>query len=123
MRTNIGVRSGILLLVFWTVSVFAQNQITAAEAKSHIGEKATVCGQVASAHYASSSRGAPTFLNLDKPYPNQVFTVVIWGNDRAKFGHPEESYHDKRICVAGSISDYRGVPEIEVHEPSQIKTQ
>ncbi len=123
MRTNIGVRSGILLVVFWTVSVFGQNQITASEAKSHVGEKATVCGQVASARYASSSRGAPTFLNLDKPYPNQVFTVVIWGNDRAKFGHPEESYHDKRICVTGSISDYRGVPEIEVHELSQIKTQ
>ena len=52
------------------------------EAASHVGETATVCGTVASANYASHS-------NLDKAYPNQIFTTVIWGSDRAKFGSPE----------------------------------
>lgn len=52
--------------------------ITAAEAKNHIGETATVCGRVVSAHYAATSRSRPTFLNLDEPYPREVFTVVIW---------------------------------------------
>jgi hypothetical protein len=98
MRSDMRKPSCILAIAFWTASTLAQSPITATEAKGHVGENATVCGQVASTRYASSSRGAPTFLNLDKPYPNQVFTIVIWGSDRAKFGHPEESYRDKRIC-------------------------
>ncbi|MGB9242278.1 MAG: hypothetical protein WCC03_02920 [Candidatus Acidiferrales bacterium] len=32
----------------------------AAEAKNHIGEVQTVCGKVASTHYASGSKGQPT---------------------------------------------------------------
>lgn len=61
--------------------------------------------------------------NLDKPYPDQIFTVLIWGSDRPKFGDPEEMYRNKRICVTGKISDYKGVPEIVAYEPAQIKVQ
>jgi hypothetical protein len=57
----------------------ADNSLSAAEAKKHIGENATVCGLVVSAHFAANSRGEPTFLNLDEPYPNQIFTIVILG--------------------------------------------
>jgi hypothetical protein len=35
------------------------------------------------------SKGHPTFLNLDEPNPKEVFTILIWGSDRAKFGTPE----------------------------------
>jgi hypothetical protein len=98
-----------------------QKQITPAEAKDHVGERATVCGEVASARYAARSRGNPTFINLDKPFPNQIFTVLIWGSDRPKFGNPEKDYRDKHICVTGTITDYKGVPEIVGYEPSQIK--
>jgi hypothetical protein len=48
----------------------AQSSISASEAKNHVGENGTVCGQVASAHYAMKSRGRPTFLNLDRAYQN-----------------------------------------------------
>jgi hypothetical protein len=59
--------------------------LTAEEAKAHIGENATVCGIVAGVHYAATSKGQPTFVNLDKPYPDQPFTILIWGDDLAKF--------------------------------------
>lgn len=98
-----------------------QTTLSASEAASHIGEKAIVCGKVVDTRYASSSRGRPTFLNLDRPYPNQVFTIVIWGEDRNKFGEPEEKYRDKQICVTGIISSYRGVPQIQVSDPKQIQ--
>jgi hypothetical protein len=101
----------------------AQTVISAVEAKNHIGENRTVCGDVVSAHHAARTRGNPTFLNLDKPYPTQVFTVLIWGTDRSRFGVPEESFANKRICVTGKISSYRGVPEIVAQEPSQIGVQ
>ena len=109
------------VVVLWAALGLAQTSVSAAEAKNHIGERATVCGEVASVHYAARSRGNPTFINLDKPYPNQIFTVLIWGSDRPKFGDPEEAYRSKHICVTGKISDYKGVPEIVAREPEQIK--
>ena len=111
------------VVVLWAALGLAQTSISAAEAKNHVGERATVCGEVASVHYAARSRGNPTFINLDKPYPNQIFTVLIWGSDRPKFGDPEEAYRSKHICVTGKITDYKGGAEVVAYEPSQIKTQ
>src|SRR4029077_4005920 len=98
-------------------------KLTAVEAKDHVGEQATVCGKVASTRYATTTRGKPTFLNLDKPYPSQVFTILIWGENREKFGTPEEKYRDKQICVTGKITEYRGAPEIVTSDPQTIVVQ
>lgn len=95
-------------------------RLTTKEAADHIGETATVCGKVASARYASQSRGAPTFLNLDQPYPNHIFTIVIWGTDRSKFQTPEEYYRDKSVCITGKIESYNKLPQIVARSPSQI---
>jgi DNA/RNA endonuclease YhcR with UshA esterase domain len=101
----------------------AQKKLTAAEASGHVGEHGTVCGMVVSTRYATGSRGAPTFLNLDEPFPKQIFTIVIWGSDRSKFGDPESRYAHQKVCVTGLIKSYRGVPEVEANEPGQIETQ
>ena len=113
----------ISILLISAVLAQAGARLTAVEARDHVGETATVCGAVASAHYAARTRGTPTFLNLDKPYPNQMFTVLIWGTDRPKFGAPEERYGNKAICASGKIEIYRGVPEIIARDPEQIKIQ
>lgn len=76
------------LVLVATSSLLAQKTLTATEAKAHVGEQATVCGKVVSTRWAESSRGSRTFLNFDQPYPNQVFTLVIWGADRSKFAEP-----------------------------------
>jgi hypothetical protein len=110
-----------LFLFGVALSAPCQQQISAAEAKNHIGENATVCGKVASIHWATSSRGEPTFINLDAPYPRQVFTVLIWGSDRPKFGDVEQRYSGKRLCATGNIAEYKGVPEIIVHDPSALR--
>jgi DNA/RNA endonuclease YhcR with UshA esterase domain len=109
--------------LFLVPSDQAQKKITAPEAKDHINESATVCGNVVSARFSASTKGQPTFLNLEKPYPSQIFTVVIWGSDRAKFGTPETEYKGKRICVTGKIENFRGVPEIVASDPQQIKAE
>jgi len=98
-------------------------KLTAAQAKDHGGERATVCGTVASARYAEKSKAQPNFLNLDEPYPKQIFTILIWGDDRSKFGAPEDKYLNTRLCATGLIKLYRGVPEIEASDPSQIEVQ
>ena len=78
---------------------------------------------VASANYAVKSKGQPTFLNLDQPYPNQVFTVMIWGSDRAKFGEPENKLLGKKVCASGLIRAYRGKPEIIATDPKQLTSK
>jgi micrococcal nuclease len=101
---------------------FATDNISPEDAINHIGQQANVCGNVASTHFSSRSKGQPTFINLNRPYPNQIFTVLIWGSDRSKFpGAPENYYSNKKICVSGKIKEFRGAPEIIARYSSQIK--
>jgi len=115
-----------ILLIFSTpiytnVVESEQEYITADKAKNYIGQIKSVCGKVASTKYAESSRGKPTFLNLDKPYPNHIFIVLIWGSNRQKFSNPPEIYYrNKSICTTGMIQEYKGIPEIVVEKSSQI---
>lgn len=69
----------------------ALGSVSPEDAIDYLGERATVCGTDASATYATGSRGQPTFMNLDRPYPRHVFTALIWGNDRSRFPYPSES--------------------------------
>jgi DNA/RNA endonuclease YhcR with UshA esterase domain len=91
------------------------------EAAGHVGETTTVCGTVASAHYTARSKSQPTFLNLGRAYPAQIFTAVIFGSDRAKFGEPEKTLQGQRICVTGTIKLYRGAAEVILNDPDQLK--
>jgi hypothetical protein len=108
------------ILFLFLVPISAQQQLSTTDAKSHTGEDATVCGQVASVHFAPHSRGEPTFINLEQPYPHEIFTILIWGEDRAKFGNPEAKYAGARVCVHGTITQYHGEPEIVVHQPTSM---
>jgi hypothetical protein len=110
-----------ILVGLFALPALAQKEYSTSEAKDHFGETVTVCGEVVSTRYADSTKGQPTFLNLDKPYPNQVFTVVIWGENRRKFGKPEDNYKEKRICVSGKITAHAGLPEIVADDPKQIR--
>ena len=111
----------LLLIPILITGVLFGGTYTTQQASNHIGEYATVCGTVSGSHYATSSRGQPTFINLDGSYPNQSFTIVIWGSDRHKFISPEKKYNHKKICATGVIDEYRGTPQIVVQNKSQIK--
>jgi hypothetical protein len=103
-----------------SVTILGQGKkLTAREAKHHIGQQATVCGRVASWRH-TNAQGNPTFLDLDKPYPNQPFSVIIWGKNRARFRNPEETYRNKNICATGRIGSYRGQPEMVISDPTQL---
>ena len=102
----------------------SDTSIDAYEASSSVGQRATVCGDVADTRYASGSRGQPTFLNFERAYPNHVFTVVIWGDERSKFpSRPESHYSSKNVCATGLIETFDGKPQIIAREPSQLSIQ
>ncbi|HKF21967.1 MAG TPA: DNA-binding protein [Candidatus Angelobacter sp.] len=94
--------------------------LTTIEAKKHVGENATVCGLVVDVHFAAGSKGLPTFVNLDKPFPNQVFTVLIWGDDLPKFAENPAKWQNRKVCATGTISEYRGSPEIVASSQDQV---
>lgn len=95
--------------------------VPAIEAAAHVGDVATVCGEVASTRYLTSGR-RPTFLNLGRPYPDQDLTIVIWGEDRSRFAEPpDRAFRDRYVCVTGRIELYRGSPQIVVREPASLR--
>ncbi len=106
-------------------------EITPEEARNHIGENRTVCGKVANSYYGDEFADRPTFLNLDEPWPHNIFTIVIMGRDRNKFAFaPESHYRNKRICVSGLITKrcvsesatrHRDLPHVYVDDPSRIE--
>jgi hypothetical protein len=106
-------------LIIWPLAAYAA-PLNPEEAASHVGENATVCGLVASTAYAAQAMAAPTFLDLGKPYPNQVFSAVILGSDRTKFGAPEISLREKQVCVTGEIFLFEGKPEIIMRDTKQL---
>jgi hypothetical protein len=114
---------GTAAILLATATLARAEPLTAAQAASHIGERAEVCGVVASAKFSERTRGQPTFLNLDEPYPRQVFTALVWGSSRSRFPAPPESLRGSHICVSGTIIEYKGKPEIVVADPSQIRTR
>lgn len=90
-------------------------------ARRMIGRVATIRGPVVGTKYASYSNGSPTFLDMGLDYPSsRRFTVVIWSENRRRFGAPEKRYRGRTICVRGLVDTYAGVPQIEATSPSQI---
>jgi hypothetical protein len=108
--------SGLLL----AGTAFAADTLDPAAAAAHVGEEATVCGEVTGAKFSSHRKSKPTFIDFGPPHPNQLFTALIWGEHRDKFDYVPESLLGKTICVSGTITEYKGKAEIKVSDPSQI---
>jgi len=118
-----------LLFTFFFVvlasTVFSQVEIkSATELKEHVGDSIKYCGKVASARLMDRTFNAPTFLNIDKAYPNQSFTVVIWKWDRENFQEkPEKFYLDKNVCIYGKLELFKEQLQVTIHSEAQIVVQ
>ena|SRR6516162_8697726 len=54
----------------------------------HLGETATVCGVAASAKFEAYARSQPTLLDLGSHLRTRFLSLVIYGENRSKFGTP-----------------------------------
>lgn len=110
-----------IALVLSAAGAPAAETVPAIEAVQHVGQTVTVCRPVAGVARFERLQGEPTFLNFDRPHPDQSFTVVIWGIDARRFAQPpHRMFAGKEICVTGAIEIYKGKPQIVVRDPAQI---
>jgi DNA/RNA endonuclease YhcR with UshA esterase domain len=94
--------------------------ITPSEASQHVGQSVTVEGIVSEVHHAAS--GKVTFVDMGGRYPDNQFAGVIFSDDASKFPNVD-SLEGKTIDVTGTITLYRGRPEIILNDAGQIKSK
>lgn len=100
---------------------FGKGKLNTVQAQEHVGEYTTVCGNVVGIKVMENGKSDPMYINLDKKFPEQSFTVVIYGETRKSFSFdPEATLMNKTICVKGKIGQYKDVPQIIVSKESQI---
>jgi hypothetical protein len=89
--------------------------VPAARANDYVGRDVTVEGRIVAMHdspLASVLAFAPNFAG---------FTASILAGDRAKFPPDLEArYSGKLVHLSGTITAYRGKPEMTVRDPSQL---
>ena len=82
------------------------------------GRKISICGTVVS---TKLSKKGNVFLNLDKKFPNQIFSVTIWKDYVPNFSYePHKELMSKEICVHGLVRNFNGVSTMDVQKEEQI---
>lgn len=90
-------------------------RIRADQARANVGKEVIVTGIIAEVNKGERL----VRLNLDKPYPNQALTAVIWADKTNLF--PEiERLKGNSVEIRGKITNYRSRPEIVVSNTNQL---
>jgi len=97
-----------------------EGAISPRDAIKKVGEKVVVEMKV----QATGTGGTRIFLNSEKAFKDPLnFTVVV--NAKAKTGKWEkatpDTFKNKTIRVTGTVSEFKGSPQIEVNEEKQIE--
>jgi endonuclease G, mitochondrial len=81
-------------------------------------ERVTICGTVVD---TKLTRGGHTFLNLDKKFPNHIFTLAIWKPNAVNFSYqPHGALLDQRVCAEGKLELSDGIPTMELRSEKEI---
>lgn len=82
-------------------------------------DKISVCGKVVGAR---TSRKGNVLLNLDRQYPNQIFTVFVRKEELVNFSYdPEEAWKGRYIKVTGQVIGLGGMPAMFIESEKQIE--
>ena len=78
-----------------------RNCFNTVQAQNKIGETITVCGHLV----ATKKIARGMWLNLDRKFPNQTFSVFIEKKDLANFDYDLDSrFKNESICIEGKIT-------------------
>ncbi len=99
-----------VFLVTFSIHCFAQDTITTTKVNDYMDKEVCVLGKVVSFKLASEGKFT-NYINIDKPYPESVFTVVITNNYLEKLNIKIEDLKDKTIYIKGKITTYKNDPK------------
>jgi endonuclease G len=99
----------------------AAGSFNTAQAKLYMGsgETINVCGQVVSTRY---SRSGNLWLNLDKKFPNQIFSVYIRKADLINFSFDgEKHWINQQVCFTGKVQNMNGTPTLRIEREEEAR--
>ena len=95
-------------------------RIPAYKAPFYVGKEVMACGVLS----GTSKFSKGLYLNLDKSYPNQTLTVVIWNENiapiEAKFGSLDRNI-GKTFCALGTIEKHKKHLQIQIDNPQFLR--
>jgi very-short-patch-repair endonuclease len=100
-----------------------ENPVEWNRAGDFTGRRAAVSGSIAGISFRPDSAGQPTWINIGADFPDRSrFVAVVWGRNRSALSRTLDGLSTgDRICIIGKIGEYRGIPQIEVENSSQIR--
>lgn len=90
--------------------------IPAIEAKEMVGSTVIVTGKVVEVYISEKV----VRVNLDRSFPRQPFTAVIFAN-RTNLFSDLRGLEGKPVAVRGKITEYRNRPEIVINSTNQLR--
>ena len=112
----------IAVLLVFSINCFSQDTITTAKVNDYMDKEVYVVGKVVSFKLAAEGKNT-NYINIDKPYPESVFTVVISNSYLEKLNIKIEDLKDKNICIKGKITTYKNDPKQipQIYNPISIE--
>ena len=107
----------LLSLVFFSSQ--GQQNITAREARNHIGEKVTITGTINGGTNLSDSNLRQSTFKFGDSVHAFLLTLLISGHDKNNF-RPLPDYLEKFVAITGTITSTATKPEIILTDSSQI---
>ena len=99
-----------IFLLFIALPTFAQDTISAGQAKDYVEMPMFVKGKVVSFKAAADGK-TTNYLNIDRAYPNGYFTVVLSNSYLEQQKLSLQDLNQKVICVKGKITTYKDDPK------------
>ncbi len=118
MRMFVSILTGLMVVVKASAAdtnVPTALKIGALEATNYYDQTMIVTGKVVQV----TIRPSVTFLNLDKPFPNSPFAIVIIHGKSSYYGDAN-SLKGKSIEIRGKIKSYKDKPEIMLDSTNQL---
>ncbi len=114
----------LITAIFFTLNSFSQETITTDKVKDFMDKIISVEGKVVSFKLAAEGKSI-NYINIDKKFPENVFTVIITNDYLLKLNIKIEDLIDKTIVVKGKISVYKNdskqIPQIFNPESIEVK--
>lgn len=95
-------------------------RIEAYRAPFYVGKQVMACGVLA----GTTKFAKGTYLSLDKKYPNQTLTLVLWDESvaaiEAKFGSLNGQV-GRTFCALGTVEKYKKSLQIQIENPQFLR--